>query len=102
MEVATSELRRLVAPCCPPRDTRDANRRQGAANCGLGTRDDSINAWNRQLLAELKARGATDRDQRSARLTDKAEGREMAGQGAQTLTSDVRGWRHPWQPQTEL
>ena len=27
----------LVAPCCPPRDTRDANGRQGAANCGLGT-----------------------------------------------------------------
>jgi hypothetical protein len=60
---ALGGLRRLVAPCCPPRDTRDANRRQGAANCGLGTRDESRNAWNRELLAELKARRATDRDQ---------------------------------------
>ena len=38
---------RLVPPRRPPRDTCDTYRRQGAADRGLGTRDEAIDARNR-------------------------------------------------------
>jgi hypothetical protein len=53
----------LVPPRRPPRDTCDTYRRQGAADRGLGTRDEAIDAWNRVPLTEFEAKGADDRSQ---------------------------------------
>jgi hypothetical protein len=66
----SSYKHRLVAPCCPPRDARDAQRRQGAADYGLGRGDQAIGAWNREPLTEFEAKGADDSGQQN-RVSDK-------------------------------